>query len=83
MISESPFILAFDGLNASEFASGSFLVDYNIIFLLKSFLKPPENLNNTFSKNIKLHLRSAVLEYLGKSIEVARVFLVLCPIYIC
>lgn len=39
MISESPFILAFDGLNASEWESGSLLVDYNKIFLLKSFLK--------------------------------------------
>ena len=35
MISESPFILAFDGLNASECESGSLLVDYNKIFLLK------------------------------------------------
>lgn len=83
MISESPFILAFDGLNASRCESGSLLVDYNIIFLLKSLLKASENLNNTFSKNIKLHLRLAVLEYLGKSTRVARVFLVLCPIYIC
>jgi len=39
VISESPFILAFDGLNASECESGSLLVDYNKIFLLKSFLK--------------------------------------------
>ena len=39
MTSESPFILAFDGLNASRCESGSLLVDYNIIFLLKSFKK--------------------------------------------
>lgn len=39
VISEGPFILPFDGLNASESESGSLLVDYNKIFLLKSFLK--------------------------------------------
>ena len=37
--SESPFILPSDGLNASRRESGSLLVDYNTIFLLKSLLK--------------------------------------------
>lgn len=35
VISESPFILAFDGLNAGKGESGSLLADYNTIFLLK------------------------------------------------
>ena len=42
MISESPFILAFDGLNASEWESGSLLVDYNKIFLRRHIAMPAE-----------------------------------------
>jgi hypothetical protein len=39
MTLESLFILAFDGLNGSGSERASLLLDYNIIFLLKSSLK--------------------------------------------